>query len=320
MRKLTLFFIVLVAFTLFLINPAVSQRRDTIKNVSWVNITISLYAFDFENREASCWVQVKIQADEFHDKPIKVNIVSRDALWLEMEPHSSKSLNKTYYIKSGILKSYFVINGFYYPFDSIVPHLRIDLPFNVTKDKIKIECFIHDAYVRNVYEKGKLYLNVENSSLGSTVDISIELDRKFIWSLPVMIPLAIGYLILGASTIMQRKDTSTHLRVYLSVLTISLTLFFSIKDALPLRSTLSIAEILILTLMTSTSIFIICYMLNRNLAEASVISAILIELPFAYLIWNYRFTEIALNGYFVFSLLICMFLLAPPAFYQRSKK
>jgi len=186
-------------------NPAISQRKESIKNVSSVNITISLSAFDFENREASCWVQVKIQVDEFHDEPVKVDIVSRDALWLEIEPQSFKSLNKTYYIKSGILKSYFVMNGFYYPFDSIIPHLRISLPFNVTKDKIKIEYFINDAYMINVYEKGKAYLNVENSSLGSTINVSIELDRKFIWSLPVMTPLAIGYLILGVSVIMQRK-------------------------------------------------------------------------------------------------------------------
>lgn len=205
MRKRTLLFILLVTFSLFLSNPAISQRKESIKNVSSVNITISLSAFDFENREASCWVQVKIQVDEFHDEPVKVDIVSRDALWLEIEPQSFKSLNKTYYIKSGILKSYFVMNGFYYPFDSIIPHLRISLPFNVTKDKIKIEYFINDAYMINVYEKGKAYLNVENSSLGSTINVSIELDRKFIWSLPVMTPLAIGYLILGVSVIMQRK-------------------------------------------------------------------------------------------------------------------
>ena len=318
--------IILLCFSLlFLINSDISLASGELKdvssiNVSSVNITMSLSAFDFENREASCRVEVKIHVDEFYDKPIKVSIVSEDALLLEIEPHSYKSSNKTYYSKSGILKIYFVMNGFCYPFDYIRPYLRIDLPFNVTKDKINVEYSINDADVRYVYcEKGKLYLDVKNSSRGSTIEVRIELDRKLDWSLPVLIPLAIAYLILGVSVIMQRKDdASTHLTVYLSVLTIALTLFFSIKDTLPLRSTLSIAEILILALMASTSFFIICCMLKRNLAGASVASVFLIFLIKYLLIRNYRFTETALNGYFAFSLLICAFLLTP--FYLRRKK
>jgi len=318
MRKLSLLIILLCFSLLFLINSDISLASGELKdvssiNVSSVNITMSLSAFDFENREASCRVEVKIQVDEFYDKPIKVDIVSEDAIWLEIEPQSSKSRNKTYYIKSGILKSYFVMNGFCYPFDCIIPYLRIDLPFNMTKDKINVEYSINDADARYVYcEKGKLYLDVKNSSRGSTIEVRIELDRKIDWAFPIMIPLAIAYLILGVSAIMQRKDNaSTHLTVYLSVLTIALTLFFSIKDTLPLRPTLSIAEILILALMASTSFFIICCMLNWNLVGASVASVILIFLIKYLLIRNYRFTETALNGYHAFSLLICVLLIIP---------
>ena len=164
--------------------------------------------------------------------------------------------NETQYIDSGILYLYFIVKGSSYPFDPIIPYLRVDLPFNVTKDKVKVEYCINDADASYVYEEGNVNLRVKNLPGGSSIHVNIALNKKPIWAVPIVTPILIGYLILGASVIMKRKeDASSHLTAYLSVLTISLTLFFRITETIPSRPTLSIAEILILSLMMSTSFF-----------------------------------------------------------------
>jgi len=293
-----------VTFSLFWSNLAFCERTKSIENEPSAKIEIRLYAFDFEKREAAATVRIDIRVKGVHNETIYVNVVSRDADFLKISPH--KLGNETEYLGYANLYSYFIIEGSYYPFDSCRVYLRVELPFNITSDDVEIEYSLAGDVLYG-YEKGDVNKWVAELPRGSSIHIRITLNRKLIWALPVLTPIAIGYLLLGASVKMKRKeDISSHLTIYLSVLVTSVTLFFGIKDALPIRHILSIAEILILSLMVSTSIFIIYTMLNRNLAEASAASIIFIELPFIYLVYNHRFTLRALNMYFAISIVMCV--------------
>lgn len=306
-KELNYIFLVLIVFSAILIIPTHSANVSTpAQDKSTVQILIVLKDFNFEKREVRALLLIDIRLKGIHNGTLRINIVNDEAAFLEIEPYNLQ--NETQYFASTFLRSNLVIEGSYYPFDSCKTHLRFELPLNVTLIDVEIN-YALAGDVLYTFEEGDKTFWIGEVSQGSSINVDLAINRKLVWAFPVLIPIFLGYLILGMSVKMKKNEKlSLHLTVYLSVLALSATLLLGIQNNIPARYTLSLTEVLILLLMACTSIFIACTLLNRELKIASIVSIFLIWSLFIWIISQHQISLNVWRAYVIilFVLSICL--------------
>jgi len=137
----------------------------------------------------------------------------------------------------------------------------------------------------------------------------IEIKRKsLIPFLEFILPIEVCYYLLGTSLFIDRRKPADRLRIYVSLFIFSSTFIFSIRDFLPPRNILSLPELLLINLITSSAIIAIFSLISIRfdrhgewLDNISILISSIIFFYIYYLVhWDIREETFLL---FIFSLI-----------------
>ncbi len=243
---------------------------------SWLQISsISVLAVDMNNLTATIKIRFDavLQSQNEPDRFIMqiTNGYSNEGLVDFPPPVSINSLSFQRFWYSGTVISNFHLMGNpnRYPYDSYFLNLTYVVYWSQPDSIRVVRPNFGDYRLINVWgTEPECYWNNATDNLGHpiiTTTITLNRDRSNVF--PIVLLITVLFFVLGGTMLVDPTMLSERITVFLAILVFSAGFFFSLSSMVPYRLGFTVAELLILLLVTGSGVFTLASFLSKAFTQ-----------------------------------------------------